>query len=62
MSSGKTVSPGHGQKPGDHDHRKLRLGIGQITPEPQWAALGADNLGWTDPADLAMFASGSSGF
>src|SRR6201989_3514053 len=38
------------------------LGIGQITPEPQWAALGADNLGWTDPADLAMFASGSSGF
>src|SRR5690242_8143641 len=38
------------------------LGIGQITPEPQWAALGADNLGWTDPADLAMFASGSGGF
>src|SRR4029078_2996602 len=38
------------------------LGIGQITPQTQWAALGADNLGWTDPADLAMFASGSSGF
>ena len=38
------------------------LGISQITPESQWAALGADNLAWTDPADLAMFASGSSGF
>ena len=38
------------------------LGISQIAPESQWAALGADNLGWTDPADLAMFASGSSGF
>jgi glucoamylase len=38
------------------------LGISQITPESQWAALGADNLVWTDPADLAMFASGSSGF
>ena len=38
------------------------LGISQITPQSQWAALGADNLVWTDPADLAMFASGSSGF
>jgi len=38
------------------------LGISQIAPESQWAALGADNLGWTDPADPAMFASGSSGF
>ena len=38
------------------------LGICQITPEAQWAALGADNQAWTDPADLAMFASGSSGF
>ena len=38
------------------------LGISQITPESQWAALGADNQAWTDPADLAMFASGSGGF
>jgi glucoamylase len=37
------------------------LGISQITPEAQWAALGADNQAWTDPADLAMLAGGSSG-
>src|SRR5436190_4300955 len=36
------------------------LGISQITPEAQWAALGADNQAWTDPADLALFASGSN--
>ncbi|HEY7880264.1 MAG TPA: hypothetical protein VID31_05440, partial [Streptosporangiaceae bacterium] len=34
----------------------------QITPEAQWAELGADNQAWTDPADLALFASGSGGF
>ena len=38
------------------------LGICQITPEAQWAELGADNQAWTDPADLALFASGSGGF
>ncbi len=38
------------------------LGVCQITPEAQWAELGADNQAWTDPADLALFASGSSGF
>src|SRR6201985_3084905 len=38
------------------------LAVGQITPEPQWAALGADNLGWSDPAAVAMSARGSSGF
>src|SRR6266516_7545540 len=37
------------------------LGISQITPEAQWAALGADNQAWTDPADLALFACGSGG-
>jgi len=38
------------------------LGICQVTPESQWAALGADNQAWTDPADLALFASGSGRF
>jgi glucoamylase len=38
------------------------LGTCQITPEPQWPALGADNNVWTDPADLALFASGSGRF
>ena len=38
------------------------LGTCQITPEPQWAGLGADNNVWTDPADLALFASGSGRF
>src|SRR5689334_13852885 len=38
------------------------LGTCQITPEAQWAELGADNQAWTDPADLALFASGSGGF
>ncbi len=38
------------------------LGICQITPEAQWTELGADNQAWTDPADLALFASGSGGF
>jgi glucoamylase len=38
------------------------LGVSQIIPESQWAALGADNQAWTDPADLALFASGSGGF
>ena len=38
------------------------LGISQITPEPQWGTLGADNQAWVDPADLAVFASGSGYF
>jgi glucoamylase len=38
------------------------LGTCQVTPESQWAALGADNQAWTDPADLALFASGSGRF
>ncbi len=38
------------------------LGICQITPESQWGTLGADNQAWADPADLAMFASGSGRF
>src|SRR4029077_369228 len=38
------------------------LGTGQITPEAQWAALGADNQAWTDPADFALFAGGSGRF
>jgi glucoamylase len=38
------------------------LGTCQITPEAQWTELGADNQAWTDPADLALFASGSGGF
>jgi glucoamylase len=35
------------------------LGVSQITPEPQWAALGADNTAWADE-DLALFASDGS--
>ena len=38
------------------------LGTCQVTPEAQWAALGADNHAWTDPAGLALFASGSGRF
>ena len=38
------------------------LGICQITPESQWGTLGADNQAWADPADLALFASGSGRF
>ena len=38
------------------------LGTSQITPESQWMTLGADNQAWTDPADLALFASGSGRF
>ena len=30
------------------------LGVCQVTPESQWAALGADNQAWTDPADLTL--------
>jgi glucoamylase len=37
------------------------LGISQITPEPQWGALGADNTAWADE-DLALFASDGSRF
>jgi glucoamylase len=38
------------------------LGVSQITPEEQWAALGAANQAWVDPADLALFASGNGHF
>ena len=37
------------------------LGVSQITPEPQWGALGADNTAWADE-DLALFASDGSRF
>jgi glucoamylase len=37
------------------------LGISQITPEPQWEALGADNTAWADE-DLALSASDGSRF
>jgi glucoamylase len=38
------------------------LGVSQITPEEQWALLGAANQAWVDPPDLALFASGSGHF
>ena len=37
------------------------LGISQITPEPQWGALGADNTAWAGD-DLALFAADSDRF
>jgi glucoamylase len=37
------------------------LGFSQITPEPQWGALGAGNTAWAGP-DLALFASDGSRF
>jgi glucoamylase len=37
------------------------LGISQITPEPQWGALGAGNTAWTGP-DLALLAGDGSRF
>jgi glucoamylase len=37
------------------------LGTSQITPEPQWQALGADNTAWAGE-DLALFASDGSRF
>jgi glucoamylase len=37
------------------------LGVSQITPESQWAALGADNTAWADE-DLALFAGDGSRF
>src|ERR1700760_294804 len=37
------------------------LGVSQVTPESQWAALGADNTAWIDE-DLALFAGDGSRF
>ena len=37
------------------------LGVSQVTPQPQWGALGADNIAWTGP-DLALLARDGSRF
>jgi len=37
------------------------LGVSQVTPEPQWGTLGADNTAWAEE-DLALFASDGARF